>query len=96
MILAGALGDRLGTRTVFAAGFSILTLASVGCGLATSVGMLIATRCLQGVGAALLLLNSLTLICISFHDPISRASAVATWGACGGLALAAGPVLAAS
>jgi DHA2 family methylenomycin A resistance protein-like MFS transporter len=93
LILGGAFGDRIGARTVFAAGFLVFTIASAGCGLAASTGMLIAMRCLQGVGAALLLPNSLTIIRISFHDPVSRASAVATWGACGGLALAAGPVL---
>jgi DHA2 family methylenomycin A resistance protein-like MFS transporter len=93
LVLGGAFGDRFGARAVFAAGFLVFTVASVGCGLAASTGMLIAMRCLQGVGAALLLPNSLTIIRISFHDPVSRASAVAIWGACGGLALAAGPVL---
>jgi DHA2 family methylenomycin A resistance protein-like MFS transporter len=93
LILGGAFGDRFGARAVFAAGFFVFTIASVGCGLAATTGMLVAMRCLQGVGAALLLPNSLTIIRISFHDPVRRASAVATWGACGGLALAAGPVL---
>lgn len=93
LILGGAFGDRFGARTVFAAGFIVFTIASVGCGLAASTSMLIAMRCLQGAGAALLLPNSLTIIRISFHDPVRHASAVATWGACGGLALAAGPVL---
>ena len=93
LILGGALGDKFGARTVFVAGFAIFTLASVGCGMAASMPVLIAMRCLQGVGAALLLPTSLTVIRIAFEDPVRRASAVATWGACGGLALAAGPVL---
>jgi DHA2 family methylenomycin A resistance protein-like MFS transporter len=50
-------------------------------------------RVLQGIGAALLVPTSLTLIRLSFHDPDKRRSAVAMWGACGGIAFAAGPVL---
>ena len=93
LILGGALGDKFGARAVFVAGFLAFTVASVGCGMAASLEMLIAMRCLQGVGAAMLLPTSLTVIRIAFDDPVARASAVATWGACGGLALAAGPVL---
>lgn len=93
LIGGGAFGDRFGARAVFVGGFVVFTVASVGCALADSMAMLVTQRCLQGVGAALLLPTSLTLIRISFHDPAARARAVATWGACGGLALAAGPVL---
>jgi DHA2 family methylenomycin A resistance protein-like MFS transporter len=93
LILGGALGDKSGARAVFVSGFIIFTVASAGCGMASSMAMLIAMRCLQGVGAAMLLPTSLTVIRISFEDPVKRATAVATWGACGGLALAAGPVL---
>jgi DHA2 family methylenomycin A resistance protein-like MFS transporter len=93
LILGGALGDKFGARAVFVAGFVIFTIASIGCGMAPSMPALIAMRCLQGVGAAMLLPTSLTVIRIAFTDPVARASAVATWGACGGLALAAGPVL---
>lgn len=93
LILGGALGDKFGARAVFVAGFIIFTMASIGCGMAPSMAVLIAMRCLQGVGAAMLMPTSLTVIRIAFADPVARASAVATWGACGGLALAAGPVL---
>lgn len=93
LILGGALGDKFGARAVFVAGFVTFTVASVGCGMAASLPALIAMRCLQGAGAAMLLPTSLTVIRIAFEDPVRRASAVATWGACGGLALAAGPVL---
>ena len=81
LILGGALGDKFGARAVFVAGFLIFTVASVGCGLASSMPALIAMRCLQGVGAAMLLPTSLTVIRIAFTDPVARASAVATWGA---------------
>jgi DHA2 family methylenomycin A resistance protein-like MFS transporter len=50
-------------------------------------------RVIQGIGAALLIPTSLTLIRVSFQDPDRRRSAVALWGACGGIALAAGPVI---
>ena len=50
-------------------------------------------RIIQGIGAALLIPTSLTLIRLSFDDPDKRRSAVALWGACGGIALAAGPVI---
>lgn len=93
LILGGAWGDRWGAKSVFAAGFAIFTLASIGCGLANSMTMLIAMRVVQGVGAALLIPTSLTLIRLSFQDPNARRSAVAMWGACGGIALAAGPVI---
>lgn len=93
LILGGAWGDKWGAKSVFAAGFAVFTLASVGCGLADSMTRLITLRVVQGIGAALLIPTSLTLIRVSFHDPSARRSAVALWGACGGIALAAGPVI---
>ena len=93
LILGGMLGDKYGPKSIFAWGFSIFTLASIGCGLASSMGMLITLRGLQGMGAALLVPTSLTLIRLTFEDLNNRRTAVAMWGACGGIALAAGPVL---
>jgi DHA2 family methylenomycin A resistance protein-like MFS transporter len=93
LILGGGLGDKWGAKGVFVFGFAVFTLASIGCGLATSMPMLIAMRCVQGLGAAFLIPTSLTLIRQNFTDPDKRRSAVALWGACGGIALAAGPVL---
>lgn len=93
LILGGGLGDKWGAKGVFVFGFAVFTLASLGCGLATSMPMLIIMRCVQGLGAAFLIPTSLTLIRQNFSDPDKRRSAVALWGACGGIALAAGPVL---
>jgi len=93
LILGGAWGDKWGAKYVFAVGFGIFTLASIGCGLANSMTLLITMRIIQGIGAALLIPTSLTLIRMSFDDPDKRRSAVALWGACGGIALAAGPVI---
>lgn len=93
LIIGGALGDKFGARNIFTWGFALFTIGSVGCGLANSMSTLIALRGVQGIGAALLVPTSLTLIRLSFTDPSMRRTAVATWGACGGIALAAGPVL---
>ena len=93
LILGGAGGDKFGAKTVFASGFAVFTLASVGCALSDSMGMLIGMRIIQGVGAAFLVPTSLTLIRLAFEDPAKRRSDVAAWGACGGIALAAGPIV---
>jgi len=93
LVLAAGLGDKWGAKPVFAAGFGVFTLASIGCGMASSLATLIVMRCVQGIGAALLIPTSLTLIRINFADRHKRESAVALWGACGGIALAAGPVI---
>lgn len=93
LILGGGLGDKFGAKRVFIFGFAVFTLASTGCGMATNMPILIAMRCVQGIGAAFLIPTSLMLIRQNFKDLNQRRSAVALWGACGGIALAAGPVL---
>ncbi|RBH57596.1 MULTISPECIES: MFS transporter [Pseudomonas] len=93
LLLAGALGDRFGAKRVFMAGFALFSLASVGCGLATSLAALIGWRVVQGLGAALLVPTSLSLLRQVFEDPVARSRAIGWWGAGGGIALAAGPVL---
>ncbi len=93
LIIGGALGDKFGARNIFIWGFSLFTVGSIGCGIANNMPELITLRGVQGMGAALLVPTSLTLIRLSFINPAMRRTAVATWGACGGVALAAGPVL---
>ncbi|WP_273808919.1 MULTISPECIES: MFS transporter [unclassified Pseudomonas] len=93
LILGGGLGDRWGAKIVFAVGFAIFTLGSLGCGLSFDMSSLIITRCIQGLGAALMIPTSLTLLRLNFSDPQKRKTAVAFWGASGGIALAAGPVI---
>ncbi len=93
LLLAGALGDRFGAKRVFAMGFALFTCASVGCGLAGSLAALIGWRLAQGVGAALLVPNSLSVLREAFHDAGARSRAVGWWAAGGGIALAAGPVI---
>jgi MFS family permease len=74
----GALGDRLGRVRVFASGVAIFALASLWCGLAPSVGHLIAARLLQGLGGALLIPGSLALISASFPMDV-RGRAIGLW-----------------
>src|SRR5437660_12505055 len=62
ILTAGALGDRLGAKRVFMAGFAIFTAASVACAVAPSPAILIAARCVQGLAAAILVPNSLALL----------------------------------
>ncbi len=93
ILTAGALSDRAGARRVFIAGFVVFTLASAVCGLAPSMGALIAARVVQGVGAAVLGGSSLTLLSHAYPEPAERARAVGLWAAGASAALAGGPLL---
>ena len=93
LLTAGALGDRFGARKIFLAGFVLFTLASAACGLAPSLATLVGSRIVQGLGAALLVPNSLALIQQAFPLQEARSRAVGWWGAAGGVAMAAGPVV---
>jgi DHA2 family methylenomycin A resistance protein-like MFS transporter len=94
MLSAGALGDRLGTRRMYAAGIVLFAFASLACGLALDATMLVAARAIQGIGAAAMLPNSLALLNQSYgHDPKLRARAVGLWTAAGGISIAAGPIV---
>jgi EmrB/QacA subfamily drug resistance transporter len=92
VLLGGSLGDRFGRRLVFLVGLGAFTAASVACGLAPNVGVLIAARAVQGVGAALLVPGSLAIISASFH-PDDQAKAVGAWSGLAGVATALGPFL---
>jgi len=93
LLTAGALGDRLGNRGTFIAGLALFTLASGLCGIAPSLGALVAFRALQGVGAAVQVPASLALLRHAYHDPAERAQAIGIWAAATGIAVAAGPVV---
>lgn len=79
ILSAGALGDRVGAKRVFIAGFAVFTAASAVCGLAPSLGVLIAARTVQGVGAAVLVPCSLTLL----NHAIPRRASERGRSACG-------------
>ena len=93
LLTGGALCDRLGARPVLLAGLAAFAVASAGCALATSTGLLIAARGAQGVGAALLLPASLAVLAQAHPDPAQRTRAVGIWAATGALALVAGPIV---
>ncbi|MEV0168130.1 DHA2 family efflux MFS transporter permease subunit [Nonomuraea fuscirosea] len=93
MLVGGRLADVYGARRVFLAGLAVFTLASLAAGLATSGGMLIAARAVQGVGAALLTPTALALISQIFPDPAERGRAVGVWSMAGALSMALGPVV---
>lgn len=92
LLLGGALGDVHGRRKVFVIGTVWFALASLACGLAPTVGFLIAARALQGVGAALLTPGSLAILQASFA-PDDRSKAIGAWSGFGGVATAIGPFL---
>ncbi|MGV8875639.1 MAG: MFS transporter [Rhodococcus sp. (in: high G+C Gram-positive bacteria)] len=92
ILLGGSLGDRVGRRRVFVWGTVWFATASVLCGLAPSIEVLIAARLLQGVGAALLTPGSLALISASIKAE-DRGAAIGLWSGLGGVASAIGPLL---
>jgi DHA2 family methylenomycin A resistance protein-like MFS transporter len=92
ILTAGALGDRVGAKRVFIAGFALFTIASVGCAFAPNLGVLIAARGVQGVGAAVLVPNSLALLSHAYTEAAERGRAVGFWAAGASLALTAGPL----
>jgi EmrB/QacA subfamily drug resistance transporter len=92
LIPGGKLGDRVGRRLIFAVGITGFALASLGCALSTSIGMLVAFRVIQGVSGAMLMPNTLAILRATFpHEQLTRA--VGIWGATSALAVASGPIV---
>ncbi|MFF6956685.1 MFS transporter [Streptomyces sp. NPDC088197] len=92
LITAGRLGDLVGKKNLFIAGVALFTLASLACGLSQSPTQLIIFRAIQGIGAALLLPQTLSMIADVFPDE-KRGVALGIWGTVAGLASVAGPSL---
>src|SRR3954454_14699672 len=90
LLLAGRVADLFGRRRVFLIGVVIFTLASLFCGLAWSEGVLIASRALQGVGAAVITPSALSIVMTTFEEGAERNKALGIWGALGGGGAAVG------
>jgi EmrB/QacA subfamily drug resistance transporter len=92
IVFGGSLGDLYGRRKVFVLGVVAFTGASLLCGLAPDIPTLIAARAVQGIGGALLVPASLSIISASFH-PDDRSQAIGAWSGLSGVSTAVGPFL---
>ncbi|MFF1602142.1 MFS transporter [Streptomyces mirabilis] len=92
LISSGALADRFGRRRVFQVGLVVFGAASLVCAIAPSVGVLIAARAVQGIGASMLSPVALAIVVNAMPDPRERAQAIGVWASVFGLSMAAGPV----
>ncbi|WP_229256806.1 MFS transporter [Duganella lactea] len=93
LMAGGALADRYGPKRVYQGGLSVFILGSVLCAVAPSGTALIAARLLQGLGAALFMPSSLSLLTHAYEDQATRARMLGTWSAIVGCASAAGPLV---
>jgi EmrB/QacA subfamily drug resistance transporter len=92
LLLGGALGDRFGRRPMLIFGIALFTVGSATCAMAVNLTWLLGARALQGIGAALLLPNSLAILGETFSGE-ARGRAVGTWSAASAIAGAIGPVV---
>src|ERR1700677_804192 len=92
LLVGGSLGDLYGRRRVFVCGVILFAAASACCGIAPSIGWLMSARAVQGIGAALLVPGSLSLISVSFPSG-ERGRAIGTWSGFTAITAAIGPVL---
>src|ERR1700759_673095 len=91
LLVSGRLGDRFGPKNLYLLGLTVFTAASLWCGLAGSIEMLIAARVVQGIGAALLQPQTLSTLTRIF-PPERRGVAMSLWGATAGVATLVGPL----
>ncbi|WP_431920131.1 MFS transporter [Amycolatopsis tucumanensis] len=93
LMLAGGLANRFGARAVYLAGMAVFFAASLACALAPTAGVLIAARLVQGMGAALFMPSSLSLLVFSFPDKRRRTRMLGLWSAIVATSAALGPTL---
>ena len=93
LLSAGALSDRIGARRAYGVGLAVFVAASVACGLAPTIGVLIGSRLVQGAGAAIMMPTSLALIREAYHNARERARAIAIWSLGAAAASTAGPAI---
>jgi EmrB/QacA subfamily drug resistance transporter len=90
LLLGGRMADLLGRRLIFLVGLTLFTIASLACGLANSISVLIGARVVQGVGAAIISPAALSIVTTTFEEGAERNKALGIWGALGGSGAAAG------
>jgi EmrB/QacA subfamily drug resistance transporter len=93
LMLSGSTADRIGRKRVFQLGLVVFSLGSLLCGVASTLGLLIAFRVLQAIGGSMLNPVAMSIIRNVFEDPRERARAIGLWGAVFGISMAAGPVV---
>ncbi len=92
LLTGAALGDRLGRRRMFMAGIALFTVSSAAAAVAPTIGLLIAARAAQGIGAAITTPLTLTLLADAF-PPNQRGIALGVWSGISGVAVALGPLV---
>ena len=92
VLITGRLGDRVGPKKVYLTGLTVFTLASLWCGLTTTIDGLIIARVVQGLGASMMTPQTMAVITRLF-PPNKRGTALSLWGATAGVATLVGPIL---
>jgi EmrB/QacA subfamily drug resistance transporter len=90
LLLGGRMADLLGRKRIFIVGLLLFTIASLICGLANDIGVLIGARAVQGIGAAIISPAALSIVTTTFEEGAERNKALGIWGALGGSGAAAG------
>ena len=93
LLTAGALGDRFGRKLALRIGISLFVIGSVASALSSTPGQLISARAFMGIGGALIMPSTLSILTNVFRDPKERGRAIAIWAGFSGVGVAAGPVI---
>lgn len=93
LLTMGSIGDRIGRKKTLQAGLIVFGCFSLGAALSRSTVMLIAMRAIMGIGGAMIMPSTLSILTATFHDPKERGQAIALWAAVFALGLGIGPLV---